>query len=212
MLLCTTCSQLGACGCGPSETASPPSTGCGEPECEVEPFTGTGAADTAQPQAQTRTWSLLSELWAPSGTPMARVKDNMWVGVVCAAGMCREWPRREGAARPFGQEANDFALLAAAVEWEFPGGIAVVNLDKQTCIVCVPGRPMQTADVDSAVSWLRCSRGQTLGVALKTVGARLQSAFVNVQYTPRCDAKDDATRRRKVLAAVDRLRSEETHP
>ena len=44
-----------------------------------------GAGYTAW-QAWTRkpTYGELREPWAPRGTPTARLKDNMWVGVVCA--------------------------------------------------------------------------------------------------------------------------------
>lgn len=199
MLLCYTCAWLGVCGCqSESGLASGDS---GEPEREEEPVSEIHDANNSQLQTRA-TWGFLNELWAPRGTPMARANSDMWVGVVAVSGLCRKWLRPNGACRPFGQEVHDFALLAAALEWEFPNGIAVMNLDTASCVVCVPGRPAHAADVDSAISWLRSTRGQAFGVALKTIGAKLQGAFVDVQYTPRCNAKETAAKRQRILVAV----------
>ena len=170
--------------------------------CDVEPG-GEPVGETGDSTWQSRSWEpdyvALRELWAPHGLPMARLKDDMWVAVVSAPELCPLWPQR---CRAFGEEINDFSMLCEALAWEFPQGAAFVQVDKKKTIVCVPGQPTHQTEITSALSWLRASRGQTFGIALRSVGDRLQGAFLEVLFHPRRDCDETTRRRRAILKAV----------
>ena len=197
--LCAECAPDHKCAGGHVDAYSAASDG----EPEGEPVGETGDT-TWRPRLRELTYTALRELWAPRGTPMALLKDDMWVQVACAPGLCP--PRRQaGSCRSFGEEINDFTLLCEALAWEFPKGVAIVHLDKMKTIVCGPGRGANAAHVTSALSWLRSTREQTFGIALRSVRDRLQGAFLDVLFHPRLDGNETTKRRRAVLKAVSEL-------
>ncbi len=199
--LCAKCAPQHDCTGGLGDASS--ATSDGEPE--GEPVGETGDT-TWQPRLREPTYAALRELWAPRGTPMARLKDDMWVQVACAPELCPPW-LQAGRSRSFGEDINDFALLCEALAWEFPQGAAVVHLDKNKTVVCGAGRAAHAAHVTSALSWLRSSRGQTFGLALRSVGDRLQGAFLEVLFHPRRDRDETTKCRRAILKAVTELTS-----
>ncbi len=195
--LCADCAPKHDCASGQGDTSS--ATSDGEPEGELVGETGDA---TWQPQTREPTYAALCELWAPRGTPMARLKGDMWVEVACSPKLCPPWLQAHGRCRAFGEEVNDFALLCDALAWEFPQGAAVIHVDKKSTVVCGPGRATHAAHVTSALSWLRLSRGQTFGIVLRSVGDRLQGAFLDVLFHPRREMEETAKRRRAILKAV----------
>lgn len=205
---CNVCSLPLCAGCEAEHDCTdsmgdkPATTSDGEPEGEPVGETGD---DTWQPQARESTYSALRELWAPHGTPMARLKNNMWVEVVCAPQLCLKWLQAPGQCRTFGEEVNDFSLLCEALAWEFPQGAAIIHVDKKKTIVCGPGRAAHAAHVSSALSWLRALGGQSFGVVLRSVRGRLQGAFLDVYFQPRTNKKETTQRRRAILKAVKDL-------
>ena len=139
-------------------------------------------------------------------SPMVRLKKNMWVEVACAPQLC-PGAKRAANAGFFGNDVDDFRLLAEALAWEFPQGGAFIHVDKQCTVVCIPGRPVHAAHVTSALSWLRSLRWQTFGIVLRSAGDRAQGAFLDVLFQPRRDGQEMARRRRAVLKAVAEVTS-----
>ena len=195
--LCAECDAEHDCS-GCQDDALPTSSD-GEPE-------GEPAQDTADAICETRicepTYTALHELWAPQGVPMARLKDDMWVEVTCATGLCPPRQKAHLRCKAFGEQISDFSLLCEALAWEFPQGIAIIHVDKGTTVVCAPGRAAHAAHVTSALSWLRSSRGQTFGIVLRSVGNRLQGAFLDVLFQPHHDRKEKTKHRRIIIKAV----------
>jgi hypothetical protein len=197
--LCAECAPEHNCSID-SGDASSATSDC---EPEGEPVGETGDA-TWLPRSREPTYAALRELWAPRGTPMARLEKGMWVEVACAPQLCLPWTQA-GRYKSFGEDIDDFVSLCEVLAGEFPKGAAIVNLDKKKTTVCVPGQATHTANVTSALSWLRYSRGQTFGLALCNIGGRLQGAFLEVLFHPRLD-RDEATRRRRtILEAVTEI-------
>ena len=188
--------------CARIKSNSPSATNDGK--SENEPVGETG--DTSwQPKLHELTYAMLRDLWAPHGTvPMARLKEDMWVQVVCMSKLCSPW-LQGGRYRSFGEDINDLTRLSDALADEFPRGVAVVHLDKNNTTVCVPGHVAELADVTSALSWLRMLRGQAFGLALRSVGDHVQGAFLEVQFEPRGDRDETYKRRRAILKAVAKL-------
>jgi hypothetical protein len=197
--LCAECAPEHNCAANAGDASSATS----DCEPEGEPAGETGDA-TWLPRSREPTYGALRELWAPRGTPMARLKEEMWVDVACAPELCPPW-LQAGRHRSFGEDINDFTLLCEALAWEFPEGAAIVNLDKKKTVVLRPGHAVHSAHVTSALSWLRSSRGQTFGLALRSIGDRLQGAFLEVNFHPRCERNEATKRRRAIIKAVMEL-------
>ena len=66
---------------------------------------------------------------------------------------------------------------------------------------------MHSAQVTSALSWLRALRWQTFGIVLRSAGDRAEGAFLDVLFQPRRDDQDMARRRRAILKAVAEVTS-----
>ena len=103
---------------------------------------------------------------------------------------------------------NDWAVLSSALAWDCPHGVGVINLDKQRSVVCVPGHATQRTRVDSLLPWLRSTRWHSCGIVLKTVGGRLQGAFVDVLDRPQRDQGERAKNRKAAIASIKALISE----
>ena len=172
-----------------------------EPEGELDPDTG---GTTWMPHEKSGVYDDLRIQWAPRGTPMGRIGD-MWVDLICCPELCRPWPQGDGSWRAFGQEVNDWAVLASALAWDCPHGVGVINLDKHRSVVCVPGHATQRTCVDSLLPWLRSTRWHSCGIALKNVGGRLQGAFVDVLERPQRDQGERAKIRKAVIASIKAL-------
>ena len=199
--LCAECAPNHECTGGHVDTSSANS----DAEPEGEPVGETGDT-TWQPRVREPTYTALRELWAPRGTPMARLNDNMWVEVACAPQLCPPLRQARGC-RSFGEDINDFVALCEALAWEFPQGAAIVHLDTKKTMVCGPCRAAHAAHVTSALSWLRSTRGQTFGLALRSIGDRLQGAFLDVLFQPHRDRDETTKRRRSILKAVSEIAS-----
>ena len=202
MVLCEHCVPEHDCASSSAQESSSSATSDGEPE--KEPVGETGDS-TWQPLTCEPTYVQLQELWAPRGIPMARIKRDMWVEVACAPELCPPHLQAHGQRRFFGEKIGDFSLLSDALAWDFPAGIAVIHLDKGNTIVCTPGRAAHAANVTSALSWLRSSKGQTVGIALRRIGGRLQGAFLDVAFEPHIEREERGKRRRAILEAVAKL-------
>lgn len=79
----------------------------------------------------------------------------------------------------FGYTTFDFEMLCAALSWDVPAGIAVINVPRMRCIVCKPGRQATASMIDSTLSWMR--REGTLGIVILP-GSSL--AFLHVFFNP----------------------------
>ena len=76
--------------------------------------------------------------------------DNMWV----ACSSFRELENSGVNERAFGC-LGDFRRLASDLAWEVPSGLVVINLVKEKTLVCKDGQGPTTANVLSALSFLR---------------------------------------------------------
>ena len=153
---------------------------------------------------QANTWNVFNELWMSCGRfcTWARLKNDLWVGMTRVTALISKQTIRNQTNKSFGENAYDFTLLAAEIAWHFPGGIAVMNLDKKICLVCKPGQQAQIARLKSAISWLRLTRSQSLGIAFKIINEEIQGAIVDVQYNPRNNENESMTTHSILLAAV----------
>jgi len=192
--------------CGSSVAIGSESSAASDGEPEKEPIGKTGDS-IWQPRLREPTYTLLLDLWRPRGMPTARLKEHMWVEVASAPELCRPLVDARGTRRFFGEDIGDFSLLSDALAWDFPKGAAVIHLDRQSTIVCMPGRSAHAANVNSALSWLRSLKDQTVGIVLRIIGGSLRGAFLEVAFEPHIDREATAKRRRAIVEAVERLTS-----
>ena len=87
----------------------------------------------------------------------------------------------------FESDMYTFLSLASYLSWRFPTGIAVMRLDNMDCTVYTPGDIPQNAFIGSCISWLRVTRGKSIGIALKKTSDAIDVSIVDVQYEARYD-------------------------
>ena len=149
-------------------------------------------------------YAALEDLWAPRGTPMARLKDNMWVSVCCDTELCPPW-MHDGRLRTFGEEFSDWSLLCDALAWEYPRGAAIINLDKKATVIFTPNAKPQTAHLNSALSWLRLLKEEVFGIAIRGGPLRMQGAVVEVNFEPRINRNASNKGRKIIVKAMSQI-------
>ena len=151
--------------------------------------------------SQMQTWDLLCDLWLSCDRfcTWMRFKEKLWVNMIRINAISDGRNPNEIC---FGKRLTDFTMLADEMAWHFPGGIAVMHLEKRACLICSSGQPAETSYIKSAISWLRMSRGRTIGLAFKVIDNSLQVALVDVEYEPQHTHKELNETRNKISAAI----------
>ena len=112
----------------------------------------------------------------------------MWVAIESLPGLpCR-----------FGASISDLQALSTELAWDYPRGIAAINLDRCKTLVFSPDYGPNVARVDSALAWLRQFDG--LGLALRKRGDDIELGFVDVLWFP--GQNTSGARRRDLFAAA----------
>jgi hypothetical protein len=97
---------------------------------------------------------------------------------------------------------NDFFMLAVQLQWDFPAGLTVFQVDREKAVSCTPGEPMRSVDARYAMQWLWNKGGDAFGIAVRKCGGRMKGAFVEAYCSSKIDLHAAAQRRRTIYNAI----------
>jgi len=144
---------------------------CGSCDETPDLLAETGAPLEA-PVRKNNLYQRLARVWSDT-SKLTPLRQNMWVAIESLPVLpCR-----------FGVTISDLQALATELAWDFPFGIAAINLDRCKTLVFTPDHGPNVARVDSALAWLRQFEG-SLGLAMRKNGDEFEFGFVDVLWMP----------------------------
>ena len=100
------------------------------------------------------------------------LKRKMWIGIHSCDSLF------EGCA-----SVNDLRLLSAALKWDIPAGMAVLNLDRhKSHVYAKPGMPADVTGAESALSWPRLMGSP--GLLMRACDGGAEFALIEVLWAP----------------------------
>ena len=109
----------------------------------------------------------------------------------------------EIASRAFGSSVDDFKRLCRNLAWDYPGGLALINLDRQRTLVFAQETHYEpnVADLSSALAWIQTTPG-TLGLLVRARGDVVDCTLFAVVFYEEHAQEHLAQRRDRVLNEV----------
>lgn len=148
------------------------------------------------------TFATLQKAWVEQNDVMTQIASELWVQLAPIPELSLSCRNGNDNDNHMEQSVHAFVLLAAALAWDFPSGVAAFHMDIEKCVVCVPSRPAHSVHVNTALSWLRKMKSQVLGIAIRAVGDTIQAAVVYVGTNAEQDVEVICARKRKALLAA----------
>jgi hypothetical protein len=132
----------------------------------------TGASlEITKPKLAKDMYQRLANIWSDKSQLMP-LRQSMWVAIESLPGLpCR-----------FGASISDLQALSTELAWDYPRGIAAINLDRCKTLVFTPDHGPTVARVESVLAWLRQFEG--LGLVLRKNGDDIEFGFVDVLFMP----------------------------
>ena len=117
------------------------------------------------------TYHFLRDMWQHMTT--TKLKKRYWVSMA----HLDDFLTRD---RIVSTDIGTWMVLALKLASKYPRGIMLFDLDREKCIVCVPGQAPSSANVNSAMSWMRWTGDSTIGIVLHAFRFACLSVYYNM--------------------------------